>query len=888
MQSVIDPAWHNRQIELYAVEREQYAAYAAVLEKIMNAARHAYAPMGIVKVRTKTLSSFAEKVVRKFPKYNDPVHQFTDLCGAKIITQTQVEVDRMVQFIKKSFDVDEENSVDKLQALGASRFGYAAVHLIVQLPRSGEGRVMGVELPEGLVRLGLKAEVQVMTMLQHAWASIVHDSLYKNMFVPPPQWHREMNRLAATLEETDVSFARFVGRLSDYAANHGAYLPGERRRAEIDTLTLVLEKEPEEDQKSRHALRIAAIYKAFQDWRGMVEVLTPFSRGDDPRLWRELGYAMCRAIRNEPRMYDYREGVELLEKALEKDPLDAQTHACMAWALLHGGRTEEAHRAREHLSSAYELKPSDPYYLNAYLENQILSHNALEHISLMRPTILKAIDTCRAHADVKIEIPCAYFTMGRFYLLLNMVHESLSAYLNALSLCLCEQDSAHEEHLQEELNFLHRLGGKFSHIQNILSGFDSCLRLLTIAWFIKARHWAGGHAPACGCQDSPSPTLDTDTRGRHWLERARRQLQALKTADAAYRFPVVIVAGSCASAEEASIDAYRPTVLNAFRHYEGLIFSGGTESGVSGLVGSLMAPRETPEPSKPMEPTGSQPTVQTIAYLPRYMPGHVRYDPRYSRRIFTQGMDFSALESLQMWIDLLACGVDPQGVKLLGIGGGAISDFEYRLAILLGARVGLIQGSGRAADALLSEPEWFSSPRLVPLVNDPMTINAFIAEPQISIDPDKIEEMAGKAHESYRQERLKKLPDIYFQFEPSLKPWDELDPGLQHSNRHQTRYCVEILRQVGFNTEPAGEAFVDPGFTIEEVERMAEMEHGRWNVERAIEGWKYGKEKNVTQKITPYLVPWQVLDDAIREYDREAVLKWPGQLWAVGLQVVRQ
>jgi hypothetical protein len=42
----------------------------------------------------------------------------------------------------------------------------------------------------------------------------------------------------------------------------------------------------------------------------------------------------------------------------------------------------------------------------------------------------------------------------------------------------------------------------------------------------------------------------------------------------------------------------------------------------------------------------------------------------------------------------------------LGIGGGPISAFEYRLAAAIGSLVGLVGDTGREASAMLHDPLW--------------------------------------------------------------------------------------------------------------------------------------------------------------------------------------
>ena len=106
----------------------------------------------------------------------------------------------------------------------------------------------------------------------------------------------------------------------------------------------------------------------------------------------------------------------------------------------------------------------------------------------------------------------------------------------------------------------------------------------------------------------------------------------------------------------------------------------------------------------------------------------------------------------------------------------------------------------------------------------------------------------------------------------------------------QVAYSVEILRQAGFNIEVAstGEDFMYPDFTKDEIDFMAEMEHGRWNVGHLRSCWRYGLEKDEAAKISPYLILWKYLSDEIKGYDREAVCNFPRLLWNVWLKVVRK
>ena len=60
------------------------------------------------------------------------------------------------------------------------------------------------------------------TLLQHAWASISHDRIYKSSIRVPEHLKRELARVAAFLEEADEQFGASVRSLDAYKLHYGA------------------------------------------------------------------------------------------------------------------------------------------------------------------------------------------------------------------------------------------------------------------------------------------------------------------------------------------------------------------------------------------------------------------------------------------------------------------------------------------------------------------------------------------------------------------------------------------------------------------------------------------------------------------------------------------
>jgi hypothetical protein len=334
--------------------------------------------------------------------------------------------------------------------------------------------------------------------------------------------------------------------------------------------------------------------------------------------------------------------------------------------------------------------------------------------------------------------------------------------------------------------------------------------------------------------------------------------------------PVVIVAGGCDVNDECQVEDYRRLLLEAFRGFKGTIICGGTTAGISGVVGNIG--------------TEYRDAIRTIGYIPRAMPEGASIDKRYSEIRYTEGNDFSALEPLQYWSDIIASGISPSQVKLLGINGGAITATEYRIALALGAYVAVIKDNESEAEKLLMDDDWSTLKMLLPLPADVMTIKAFIGWGSSTLTPDTREVIAKAIHNHYRYIRRSDAPSQ----EPSTVPWGKLPHHLKESNRQQAEHNFEKLRQIGYTVHKITDRDITlMVFPEDEVGIMAEMEHGRWNIERLLDGWRWGEIRDVMKKTSPYLVPWSELPDDIKERDRELMQKIPEFLAKVGLEIHR-
>jgi ppGpp synthetase/RelA/SpoT-type nucleotidyltranferase len=816
-------AWLANQVAEYEKVHARYKSFAVVLAQVLVAAARELAPLAIVQARAKAIASFAEKALRKRDKYTDPVHQFTDLCGGRVIARTRSEVEEFCRFIEAHFEIDWENSCDASQRLKPSEFGYRSIHYIVSFRPGG---ISDLTIPKEV--LGLRAEVQVRTLVEHAYADFGHDLTYKGAFALPTALERELAGAAANLEEVDQIFSRIEQRLRAYATSYGKHLAGEAARREAAVLETILTYDP---GNAGLAERLGKIAITRSDWGKAIAVLSRHVDDAHPEraplpVLCDLGVALCKA--HKAGTAEFAKGQRYLEIAGsgEKGSVDALCSLAGTY------RDIDAERSRVLYRRAFQLDPADPYALGNHLEAEL--GRGVPVLETARPLIAKAMERCEAHITAGINLPWALYDLGKFHLLTGDPYASLDAYAKAIEL------SSAEWMVETSLRSLDRLGDA----GRALPGEDWIRRLLVLGMAVRFES-----ATATG--------------------RVRR---LASSGCPPLRPPVRIVTGGTASDVEDHIRGFAGLLAKALAGFEGTVISGGTTEGICGLVGDAARDQAG--------------RIHTIGYLPAVVPdtASVDTDPaRYRELRRTDGQGFSPLEPLQNWIDLVASGVRAADVRVLGIGGGSIAAAEYRIGLALGAAVGVVHGSGRAAAKILADERWSSSPRLVDLPDDEQTVRAFLSAGPQGLPPEVCETLARAIHEEYRAVRTAGA-------KPSgraMRDWGELDEDIKASNRAQACHISAKLREIGCRTVSITAGQTPFAFAPEEVERLAEMEHGRYCAERLLEGWRWDETRDEDRKRNPYLVAWADLPKEIRELDRQTVRKIPQFLAGVGLAVRR-
>ncbi len=156
-----------------------------------------------IKISNMAIRIKSEEALRNKAMYKNKyahLDEITDILGVRIITLFENDVDTILELLENTFEVCEIVDKRKKEKSNRIEFGYNSLHVIVKFTDSR------CQLVEYQKYQDIRFEIQLRTVLQHAWAEVEHGLGYKSFYEPPMSVKRKLNRLAATLEILDEEF----------------------------------------------------------------------------------------------------------------------------------------------------------------------------------------------------------------------------------------------------------------------------------------------------------------------------------------------------------------------------------------------------------------------------------------------------------------------------------------------------------------------------------------------------------------------------------------------------------------------------------------------------------------------------------------------------------
>lgn len=163
----------------------------------------------IVATRAKEVEVAVGKIARK--NYADPASQMTDLVGVRFVVLISPQIDPIASIIESipAWTATLDRDADEEIKAAPENFGYQSKHYVVRnknlLTYDGQ-----------IIQPDLLCEIQVRTILQHAYAEITHDSIYKPAAGKiPPKARRFVASSMALIETADHLFCETMRLLEE-------------------------------------------------------------------------------------------------------------------------------------------------------------------------------------------------------------------------------------------------------------------------------------------------------------------------------------------------------------------------------------------------------------------------------------------------------------------------------------------------------------------------------------------------------------------------------------------------------------------------------------------------------------------------------------------------
>ncbi len=208
-------------IKLWARERPMYEAWGHhVVNRVLDALAPQISPLAAdvflrlpPKARLKADASFLEKAFYRAKQYQDPYREITDKVGVRfvVLLTDQIAIVERAIVDCNDWDASKDRDFEKEQDENPIQFDYAAVHYVVRCKAD-------TQVADIVVAAGTPCEIQVKTILQHAYSELTHDTIYKPKVQATPLMRRTAAKSMALIEATNDYFQQVVAQVEGVTA----------------------------------------------------------------------------------------------------------------------------------------------------------------------------------------------------------------------------------------------------------------------------------------------------------------------------------------------------------------------------------------------------------------------------------------------------------------------------------------------------------------------------------------------------------------------------------------------------------------------------------------------------------------------------------------------
>jgi putative GTP pyrophosphokinase len=156
-----------------------------------------------VQHRLKEDRKLIEKAFYRNKGYSDPYEGITDKVGTRFVVLLGRDISTVRDALESIewWEYSKDRDFEQERGKNPIAFTYAAVHYVVR-PKK-DFNVGAVRVPAGT-----PCEVQIKTILQHAYSELTHDTIYKPQIDATPAMQRNAAKAMALLEATNDYFEK--------------------------------------------------------------------------------------------------------------------------------------------------------------------------------------------------------------------------------------------------------------------------------------------------------------------------------------------------------------------------------------------------------------------------------------------------------------------------------------------------------------------------------------------------------------------------------------------------------------------------------------------------------------------------------------------------------
>lgn len=154
-------------------------------------------------IRIKDMDSLIAKAFYRNKKYKNPYEDITDKVGVRFIVLLEENVKILCSIIENidTWSCSKDKDYEIERANEPLLFNYQSMHYVVKTKYN-------IKFNNITIPINTPCEIQIRTILQHAYSELTHDRIYKSSIDPTSEVKRVVAKSMAFLETTDEYFQK--------------------------------------------------------------------------------------------------------------------------------------------------------------------------------------------------------------------------------------------------------------------------------------------------------------------------------------------------------------------------------------------------------------------------------------------------------------------------------------------------------------------------------------------------------------------------------------------------------------------------------------------------------------------------------------------------------